>query len=58
MAVEKEYGRFVPTCDGCGATLKPQDTFEEAKEAMNRAGWSTEKVPTGWENYCTDCKED
>ena len=56
MSIEREYSKFVATCDGCGATLPPQGTYEEAKDAMTEAEW-TYNFGTG-ENLCPDCQED
>lgn len=56
MAIEKEYGKFVPTCDCCEKTLPPQDTFEDAKDAMKEAGWKY-YLREGT-NLCEDCQED
>jgi hypothetical protein len=58
MAIEKEYGEFVPTCDICGKTLPPVETFEDARAAMRKAGWTTFKVGDNWENLCVVCQEE
>ena len=29
MAIEKEYGKFIPVCDGCLAILDSCDTFQD-----------------------------
>lgn len=62
MAIEKEYGKFVPTCDGCGETLDPCDSFDEAKESMEAEGWSKKLLQKGstkeWVNMCPACQEE
>ena len=56
MSVQREHGRYVPTCDNCEDTLSPQDSFEEAREAMADADWVTRKKNGEWVNYCTECQ--
>ena len=55
--IDKEYGKFVPTCDGCDKTLPPQDSFEDAKDAMIEAGWTRRWSADGATNYCPLCRE-
>lgn len=59
MAIEKEYDKFVPTCDGCCETLPREDSFEEAKIAMKEEGWTTklDRLSQEWVNYCPACQE-
>lgn len=52
-----EYGRRVPTCDNCGEHLAPCDSFQDAIEALQDAGWVTHYVNGEWENYCPVCQE-
>lgn len=62
MAIEREYGKFIPTCDGCGETLEPCDSFDEAKEAMEAEGWSKKLLQNGntkeWINFCPTCQKE
>ena len=61
MAIEKEYGKFIPVCDGCGETLDKYDSFDEAKEAIENADWSKKLLQNGttkeWVNLCPACQE-
>ena len=61
MAIEKEYGKFIPTCDGCGETLDKCDSFDEAREAMEDEGWARKLLQNGatkeWINLCPTCQE-
>ena len=60
MAIEKQWGKYVPVCDGCGCVLDDteHDTFDEARIALKEAGWSTGKDGSGeWVNFCPDCGE-
>lgn len=39
MAIEKEYGKYVPVCDGCLDTLDGCDSFEDAVQLCKDNGW-------------------
>lgn len=63
MAIEREYGKRVPTCDGCGDTLEPCYTFDEALAEMKEAGWNKEFLDNGmddgeWINLCPACQRE
>jgi len=58
MSIEKEYGKFIPTCDNCGRTLDECDTFDDAVEAMAVKEWTRAKVDGEWTNKCPNCLED
>ena len=60
MSIERQYGKYIPVCDGCGCVLDEHvyDTFDEARIAMKEEGWSTDKVNGEWQNYCPDCQEE
>ncbi len=47
MSIEREYGKYVPTCDNCGDFLDPEDSFEEARIALKENDWKTKKVKEG-----------
>ena len=59
VSIERQYGKYIPVCDGCGCVLDEHvyDTFDEARIAMKEEGWSTDKVNGEWQNYCPDCGE-
>lgn len=61
MSVEKFRGSagvtYTPTCDMCGDELPGCDSFPEAVQAMNDAGWIRRKNEHDeWENVCPDCQ--
>lgn len=56
MSIQKEKGRFVPTCDVCGDQLDPVGTFDEAREQMAENEWNTESFKGEWVNFCPDCQ--
>jgi len=55
--IDRVYGKQVPTCDGCGDTLPPQETFQDALDAIKEEGWASDPVNGEFENYCKECKE-
>lgn len=55
MAIEKEYGKFIPVCDGCTTTLDECDTFQDALDECKENGWTNVKVGYVWENRCPKC---
>lgn len=57
MAIEKEYGKFIPVCDGCLATLDDCDTFQDAVDECKENGWRNVKVNGTWQNRCPKCYE-
>lgn len=57
MAIEKEYGKFIPVCDGCLATLNGCDTFQDAVDECKENGWRNVKVNGTWQNRCPKCYE-
>lgn len=63
MAIEREYGKWIPTCDGCGEQLETCDTFDEALDELKVAGWSREYIDNGmddgeWINLCPACQRE
>lgn len=58
--INKEFGKFVPTCDICEDTLPPEETFWAAVDAKEDAGWARRKVEHGttydWIDVCHVCK--
>ena len=56
--IDKSYGKFYTTCDGCGEELDPTDTFDEAKSQADAEGWETKRLGTEWINLCPTCAKD
>lgn len=56
MAIEKEYGKFVPVCDGCLATLDECDTFQDAVDECKNNGWQNVNINGSWQNRCPKCR--
>jgi hypothetical protein len=54
--IDKRYGKFYPTCDGCGEELEPCDSFDEAKESMRDAGWEYSRQFES--NLCPICQKE
>jgi len=54
--LDRQHGKFVFECDGCDEVLET-DTgdFNEAREAMNLAGWQARKWGTVWIHSCPEC---
>ena len=46
---------YTPVCDGCGDSLEPCDTRQDAVEAMREQGWKTRREDGELCNYCEDC---
>jgi len=44
MSVERKGHAYIPTCDGCGAELMPEDTFADVLDAKRLAGWRSVKL--------------
>lgn len=55
--IDKQYGRYVPTCDICGEVLPGKDSFDEARHAIKEAGWITTMMGSTWVNYCPTCQK-
>ena len=56
--IDKSYGKFYTTCDGCGEELDPTDTFDEAKSQADAEGWETKRMGTDWVNLCPTCAKE
>ena len=57
MSIDKEYGKYIPICDGCWDTLPPENTHNDARHAIKEAGWSTKNTDGEWLNLCPQCEE-
>lgn len=53
--IVKEYGKQAVYCDGCGEKLGTFESFEEAREAIANAGWTTHRIGAQWSNCCPEC---
>lgn len=56
MAIEKEYGKYIPVCDGCLTTLEPCDTFQDAVDQCKEEGWTNHRIDGQWQNRCPNCR--
>lgn len=56
MAIEREYGKYIPVCDNCLSTLEECDTFQDALDACKEAGWRNIKINGAWQNRCHNCQ--
>lgn len=55
MAIERDYGKFIPVCDGCLTTLDEYDTFQDAVDGCKEHGWKNVQVDGQWRNECPKC---
>lgn len=56
MALERERGLIVFTCDECGEVEETETRdFEEAREHIRAEGWRTSKVGDEWVHKCRGC---
>lgn len=54
--IDKRGKKYYPVCDGCGNELPYCDTWSEARDAMDNAGWEYDhKFDT---NLCPACQEE
>jgi hypothetical protein len=71
MTVDRQHGRIVFCCDGCGEPAgeseavnargrrSEQPAFEEMWAALKSEGWRAVKTFSGtWRHYCPECKDD
>ena len=59
----EEYGIYTVVCEECGEFLENEDgdplefeTWNEAKQGLDDAGWKTTKVKGDWGNLCKGCQ--
>lgn len=56
--IEKEYGKYIVECDGCGFVMNSSfDTYAEAAEAIQLDGWSKDTYEGDKVHYCPDCAD-
>jgi hypothetical protein len=57
MTMERRGGDIVPVCDICGEELPAEADFRDALEAKRKAGWKTDRLPSGeYEDVCPACQ--
>lgn len=56
MAIEKEYGYYIPVCDGCLKTLAKCQNFQDAVDLAKAEGWRSIKINGMWQNRCPNCQ--
>lgn len=49
--------KYAVSCDACDTVLGYFHSFEEAREAIYKSKWATERFGEDWYNWCTKCKE-
>lgn len=54
--IDNEYGNFKLVCDCCGKESIEFETFDEAVENKEKAGFKSVKVNGKWEHHCSECK--
>lgn len=55
MSIDSREGKYYPVCDYCGLELKGCDTFKEAVQEAEDAGWFYDRREE--EDYCEDCRD-
>ncbi len=58
MAIEREYGKYIPVCDNCLAVLEKCDTFQDAVNCQKENGWRNVKINGVWQSRCQKCSGD
>ena len=54
--IEKLYGDFYTTCDGCGRELDGVSSeIQDALDSMKDNGWKSILQGGDWYNYCPKC---
>ena len=55
MSIERDYDQYIPVCDYCGRELPAEDSFQDAMDAKDAAGWKHVITGTDWYDYCPAC---
>lgn len=54
--LDRQHDKISFECDGCDEVLETNTSdFNEAREAMNLAGWRARKWGKDWVHSCPDC---
>lgn len=56
MSIERYYGKYIPSCDVCGAELPSEEDFYDAVDAKKQAGWISIRDGV-WLDVCPECQE-
>jgi hypothetical protein len=57
MTVDRQKGKIVFVCDGCGdGATTDTDDWEEARAVLRQEEWATAKDGDTWKHFCADCK--
>lgn len=58
MSIVKYVGRYIPTCDLCGDTLRHRETEQDAEQEMSDSEWKgLTNVYGEWKDFCPFCQE-
>lgn len=55
MSIDSREGKYYPVCDFCGYELEGRDTFKEAVEEAEEAGFYYDRKEEV--DYCEYCRE-
>ena len=53
--IDKQYGKYVLSCDICGENVDGFDSFDEAERYTKENGWVISRTDGGWVNICPPC---
>lgn len=56
--IEREFGKFIASCDVCGETTAPFKSWESCLYGIRDLGWRAykNKETDEWENFCPACQ--
>lgn len=58
MSIDKQYGNYVLSCDGCNEQLIIEGDFNDVLEAIDENEWQATKKENGeWEHACSGCQK-
>ena len=59
MTIQRDEGCFWAACDVCADSCDlSAESFTEAVEEIEEAGWIVQKTDGEWSHLCPACKED
>lgn len=57
--IDKSFGNYVLICDICQEESEERfDTFQNAVDGKKELGWKSQKTNKGWQDVCTNCKQE
>lgn len=57
MTVDRQKGKVVFVCDGCGDGLDTEtDDWANAMAVLRREEWQVKRVGDARQHFCTSCK--